>query len=80
MRLDRNMKNSLVFVVLVGASMATLSTANGQTTSPQSSDPHVISSQDLNLPRMDIRSHKKQLVAANLDLTDSEATKFLAGI
>ena len=42
----------------------------------QESNPHVISSQDLDLLRKDIRSKKKQLVAANLKLTDSEATKF----
>ncbi len=32
--------------------------------------------QDINLLRQDIRSKKKQLVAANLKLTDTEATKF----
>jgi len=36
----------------------------------------VISDQDLDLLRKDIRSQKKQLVAANLKLTDAEATKF----
>jgi hypothetical protein len=36
----------------------------------------VISNQDLDLLRRDIRSKKKQLVAANLKLTDTEATKF----
>jgi hypothetical protein len=32
--------------------------------------------QDIQLLRQDIRSQKKQLVAANLKLTDTEATKF----
>jgi len=32
--------------------------------------------QDISLLRQDIRSKKKQLVAANLKLTDTEATKF----
>ena len=36
----------------------------------------MISDQDLELLRKDIRSQKKQLVAANLKLTDAEATKF----
>lgn len=36
----------------------------------------MISNQDLDLLRRDIRSKKKQLVAANLKLTDTEATKF----
>ena len=47
-----------------------------QTAAPQESSPHVISDQDLNLLRQDIRSQRKQLIAANLKLTDQEATKF----
>jgi hypothetical protein len=42
----------------------------------QSSTPRVISNEDMDLLRRDIRSKKKQLIAANLNLTDSEATKF----
>jgi hypothetical protein len=37
---------------------------------------HVISDQDLNLLRKDLRSKRKQLIAANLKLTDAEAAKF----
>jgi len=40
------------------------------------SDQHVISDQDIALMRQDIRSHKKQLVAQSLTLTDAEATRF----
>jgi hypothetical protein len=47
-----------------------------QTVAPQESTPHVISDQDLNLLRQDIRSQRKQLIAANLKLADQEATKF----
>lgn len=36
----------------------------------------LISNQDADLLRKDIRSRKKQLIAANLKLTDEEATKF----
>jgi hypothetical protein len=36
----------------------------------------LMSSQDMDLLRQDIRSKKKQLIAANLKLTESEATKF----
>ena len=36
----------------------------------------MISDQDLDLLRKDIRSQRKQLIAANLKLTDQEATKF----
>lgn len=35
-----------------------------------------VSDQDIQLLRQDIRSQKKQLIAANLQLTDAEATKF----
>jgi hypothetical protein len=69
-------KNHLIVVVLAGVGMALGGTANAQTASSQANDPHVISDQDLELLRKDIRSQKKQLVAANLKLTDAEATKF----
>lgn len=36
----------------------------------------MITDQEIKLLRQDIRSKKKQLIAANLNLTDSEATKF----
>ena len=46
------------------------------TSSPSSADNTAITDQQLALLRRDIRSIKKQLIAANLTLTDSEATKF----
>ena len=49
---------------------------SAQTATPQETTPRVISDQDLNLLRKDIRSQRKQLIAANLKLTDQEATKF----
>jgi hypothetical protein len=36
----------------------------------------ILSDKDIELLRRDIRSQKKQLIAANLKLSDSEATKF----
>jgi hypothetical protein len=42
----------------------------------QSSAPTAVSDQDLQLLRKDLRSMKKQLVAANMQLTDAEAEKF----
>ncbi|MFL6417446.1 MAG: hypothetical protein ACJ74Y_17470 [Bryobacteraceae bacterium] len=39
-------------------------------------DSQTATDQDVQLLRQDIRSNKKQLVAANLTLTDPEATKF----
>jgi hypothetical protein len=51
-------------------------TGNAQTTTPQEGGTRVISNQDMDLLRKDIRSRKKQIIAANLKLTDAEATKF----
>jgi len=50
--------------------------ASAQTTPSQEATPHVISNQELDLLRKDLRSKRKQLIAANLKLTDTEATKF----
>ena len=68
--------NRFLAVVLMAASW-TLSgpIAHTQTASSQASD-HVISDQDLNLLRKDLRSKRKQLIAGNLKLTDTEAAKF----
>lgn len=41
-------------------------------------DAPVVSDQDLNLFRKDVRSLKKQIVALNMDLTDDEAVTFWA--
>jgi len=58
-----------------GAKLSAQDNQNAQTP-PQAQGQHVISSQDLDLLRKDLRSQKKQLIAANLTLTDAEATKF----
>jgi hypothetical protein len=65
-----------VVVVLVGAGLMIGPRTSAQTATPQESTPQVISNQDLDLLRKDIRSQRKQLIAANLQLTDQEATKF----
>ena len=70
------MKKLLVVVLMGTAWMLNAATAKAQTTPSQESNPHVISNQDLDLLRKDIRSKRKQLIAANLKLTDAEATKF----
>jgi hypothetical protein len=68
--------NKLVAVLLMaGFWMLSGARAPAQTTSSQGTT-HVISDQDLNLLRKDLRSKRKQLIAANLKLTDTEATKF----
>ena len=67
----------MMAVVLMGASwMLARPTASAQNTPPQEITPHVIKDQDLNLLRQDLRSKRRQLIAANLVLTDTEAAKF----
>ena len=69
--------NKLMAIVLIGGSwMLSGATALAQTTPRKDSTTHVISDQDLNLLRKDLRSKRKQLIAANLKLTDTEAAKF----
>jgi hypothetical protein len=64
-------------VVLIAASwMLGGPTLRAQQAQPQDSTTHVISDQDLNLLRQDLRSKRKQLIAANLKLTDTDAAKF----
>ena len=48
----------------------------GQAAQPAPTQTPTVSDQDIQLLRQDIRSQKKQLIAANLQLTDAEATKF----
>ena len=67
----------LMVAVLMGASwMLGGLTASAQNTPPQENTTHVIKDQDLKLLREDLRSKRKQLIAANLRLMDTEATKF----
>lgn len=69
--------NKLAALALI-AGLWTLSgaTARAQTTSPKENTDHVISDRDINLLRKDIRAQRKQLIAANLNLSEVEATKF----
>ncbi|HEY2293807.1 MAG TPA: hypothetical protein VGM86_24140 [Thermoanaerobaculia bacterium] len=69
------MKNLFTVVVLAMAWMVCGGRVNAQTP-PPSEDKYVVSSQDLDLLRQDLRSMKKQLIAQNLKLSDTEATKF----
>jgi Spy/CpxP family protein refolding chaperone len=68
-------------LVAAGAWLAFTTTGSTQTaaapaTGAADKEQHRISDQDLTLMRQDIRSKKKQLIAQNLKLTDTEATKF----
>ena len=76
-------KTLVALALLAGAALAFsprsraqsgTSTPSGAQSGAQSSQAGI--DQDIQMLRLDIRSKKKQMVAANLKLTDSEATKF----
>ena len=71
------MKSMLPVLMIALAAMAYGDRAAAQAAPPKSIEaPQVISEQDVALMREDIKSKKKQLIAQNLKLTDTEATKF----
>ena len=74
------MTNRRVATMVAGTVMACLAMAGARTAGAQAAAAdkaqHVISTQDLEMLRQDLRSKKKQLMAQNLTLTDSDATKF----
>ncbi len=77
------MKKTVIGILLVAGicfaqsprSLAQAASSQGSTASADKGG-QVMSDQDIQLLRQDIRSHKKQLIAANLILTPDEATKF----
>ena len=70
------MTRMTVLTTLLAASLVLpgLSTVRAQTQANASSQNSV--DQDVDLLRKDVRSQKKQIIAANLKLTDAEAEKF----
>ena len=70
------MNRILAAALVLGCSILSGATVRAQTSSPKENTTHVISDQDMGLLRKDLRSKRKQLIAANLQLTDAEATKF----
>jgi len=66
----------LLAVLIVGSWLLSGTAARAQTPMQKDSTTHVISNQDIDLLRKDLRSKRKQLIAANLKLTDTEAAKF----
>ena len=75
------MKKVMVLVLIgvsctLGGSTASAQETRGQEAPQQESPTHRISDQDLNLLRQDLRSKRKQLIAANLKLSDTDAAKF----
>lgn len=74
------MNKQVVAVMAAAAWLACAGVAGAQAMDAQAPPPdgarRVISPQEIELLRKDIRSQKKQLIAQNLKLTDSDATKF----
>ncbi|HTA59940.1 MAG TPA: hypothetical protein VK805_17395 [Candidatus Baltobacteraceae bacterium] len=69
------MKNKMMVVFVLGCvCFLTVPAAHPQAAA--SKDSQTVSEQDVKLLRQDLRSKKKQLIAANLTLTDAESTKF----
>ena len=70
----------IVTSVLAGIAFLTGGRVFAQTPAPQPSSNLLpgqgLSDEDINLLRKDIRSIKKQIIAANLNLTETEAQKF----
>jgi hypothetical protein len=66
------MKKSLIAVLILAGVVLT----NDRVLCAQDSASQSVSDQDVQLLRQDLRSKKKQLIAANLPLTDAEAVKF----
>jgi hypothetical protein len=81
-------KNLTLFVAIVGTSLSGAGRAVAQDRpqsagqnvsgagSPKSDVPEATSDADIQMLRKDLRSQKKQIVAANTDLTDAQAEKF----
>jgi hypothetical protein len=69
-------KASAVFLAFLSAGVWFLAVPAAQAQGAASKDGQAVSEQDIQLLRQDIRSKKKQLIAANLTLSDVEAPKF----
>jgi len=72
--MNKKLVTGILLIALLGVGERTARTQTaGATTTPSSQAGR---DQNIELFRKDIRSKKKQLIAANLKLTDAEATKF----
>lgn len=74
----KKIKFAALLLVGLCAVASPIAVAQDSTSQPATADgtADAIANQQLTLLRSDIRSIKKQIIAANLTLTDSEATKF----
>jgi hypothetical protein len=69
------MRNKFAVALVLGFMCAfVVPAANAQAAA--SKDTQTVTERDIQLLRQDLRSQKKQLIAANLTLTDVESTKF----
>jgi len=66
----------LLVLLIAGSCLLAGTAARAQATEQKEITTHAISDQDIDLLRKDLRSKRKQLIAANLKLTDTEAAKF----
>ena len=66
------MRKSVIAVLILAGVML----ANDRVLFAQDSANSTVTDQDVQLLRKDLRSQRKQLIAANLPLTDAEAVKF----
>jgi hypothetical protein len=64
-------KSVIAALILIGVILANVGVLYAQDSANAT-----VSDQDIQLLRKDLRSQKKQLIAANLPLTDAEAVKF----
>ena len=69
------MKNKTLAVVVIASAWA-LAVQAAHAQAAASKDSATSTDQDVQLLRQDLRSNRKQLLAANLTLTDAEATAF----
>ena len=69
------MRNKMMVALVLGC-MCFLKLPAAHAQAAASKDSQTVSEQDVKLLRQDLRSQKKQLIAANLTLTDAESTKF----
>lgn len=63
------------FVIVAGSFAVSAPVLQAQTAAATAA-PTTVSDQDIQMLRQDLRSQKKQIIAANMVLTDAEATKF----
>jgi hypothetical protein len=68
-------KRIMLLTLIEASLMLSVVTAKAQSPQQEKTSP-VISSQDVDLLRKDLRSKRKQLIAENLRLTEAEAIKF----